>query len=275
MHIDCMADVVLSNEPWIRLCAFAGVLAVMMVWEVAWPRRRLAVSRGGRWFANLGIVALDAALLRLVFPVVAVGAALAAQAHGWGLFNMVAAPAWVAVPLSLVALDFAIWLQHLVFHRVPLLWRLHRMHHTDVDLDVTTALRFHPLEIALSMLIKMAIVVALGAPAAAVILFEVILNGMALFNHGNVRLPRTVDAVLRRAVVTPDMHRVHHSVHPEETNSNYGFNLSVWDRLFGTYRAQPRDGHETMTIGIESFRSARDRRLDRLLIQPFLSAGAS
>ena len=265
-----MSHLILAHEPLVRLAAFAAVLVAMIAWEASAPRRRLGVARISRWPANLGIVMVDAALLRLAFPVVAVGTAVTAAERGWGLFNSVEVPAWVAVVVSMVLLDLVIWAQHVMFHRVPILWRLHRMHHSDVDFDVTTALRFHPLEIALSMLIKMAVVIALGAPAVAVVLFEVILNGMAMFNHGNVRLPARLDRALRMVVVTPDMHRVHHSVHRDETNSNYGFNLSIWDHLFATYRAQPRDGHDRMTIGLERFRRPGARGLLRLLAQPFL-----
>ncbi|TVR79853.1 MAG: sterol desaturase family protein [Rhodospirillales bacterium] len=267
-----VANLLVGQEAAIRLGAFAAVLALMAAWEAARPRRVRQVARRVRWAANLGIVAIDALAIRVVFPVAAVGMALIAADQGWGLFNALAVPFWVAVVLSVVLLDLAIWTQHLVFHKVPWLWRLHRMHHTDLDFDVTTGLRFHPLEIVLSMAIKMAVIVALGAPAAAVVAFEVILNGLALFNHANVRLPAGIDAVLRRVIVTPDMHRVHHSVHRDETDSNYGFNLSVWDRLFGTYRAQPRDGHTGMTIGLDIFRSRRDLTLFRLLVQPFARA---
>ncbi len=267
-----MADLIVADQAWVRLGVFAGVLLAMIAWERVAPRRRLGVARSSRWPANLGIVVVDAALLRLAFPVVAVGTAVIAAEHGWGLLNSVDVPAWVAVVASILLLDLVIWAQHVVFHRVPILWRLHRMHHTDVDFDVTTALRFHPIEIGFSMLIKMAVVIALGAPAVAVVLFEVILNGMAMFNHGNVRLPAGLDRALRMVVVTPDMHRVHHSVHRDETNSNFGFNLSIWDRLFATYRAAPRDGHDAMTIGLEIFRRPEDRGLLRLLAQPFLRA---
>ena len=267
-----MSHVILTHEPLVRLAAFAAVLVAMIAWESAAPKRPLGVARRARWTANFGIVLVDAALLRLAFPIVAVGTAVIAAERGWGLFNSVDVPAWVAVVASILLLDLVIWAQHVVFHRVPILWRLHRMHHSDVDFDVSTALRFHPVEIALSMLIKMAVVIALGAPPVAVVLFEVILNGMAMFNHGNVRLPAGLDRALRMVVVTPDMHRVHHSVHRDETNSNYGFNLSIWDRLFATYRACPRDGHDGMTIGLEIFRRAEDRGLLRLLAQPFLRA---
>ena len=260
------------DETVFRLAVFATVLLFMLAWERAAPRRRLTAPRASRWAANLGIVVLDTAVVRLLFPIAAVGTALASEAHGWGLFNVLNVPNWLAVAASVLALDLVIWAQHLMFHKVPALWRLHRMHHSDVDFDVTTALRFHPIEIVLSMLIKMAVVVALGAPALAVVLFEVILNGMAMFNHGNVRLPAGLDRVLRLVLVTPDYHRVHHSIHREETDSNFGFNLSLWDRLFGTYRSQPRDGHQTMTIGLAAFREPRDRRLDRLLLQPFARA---
>ena len=265
-----MSEFLLANEPIVRLSFFVGVLAVMAAWEVAAPRRRRDIPRLLRWTNNLGVVVVDTILVRLAFPVVAVGLALAAEKQGWGLFNIVAAPAWLAFVASVIALDLAIYLQHVMFHAVPALWRLHRMHHADLEFDVTTGLRFHPGEILLSMGIKLAVVVALGPPAAAVLVFEVVLNATSMFNHSNVRLPIRLDRILRLIVVTPDMHRVHHSIHPSETNSNFGFNLPWWDRLLGTYRAQPREGHVAMTIGIEQFRTRRDLWLDRMLIQPLL-----
>ena len=261
----------LPYEPVIRLGCFLGVLLAMMWWEWRQPRRTPSLPRARRWPANLGIVAADSIVLRLVFPVLAVGVAEWAQARGWGLFHWLNAPLWLAILASLVLLDLAIYIQHVVFHKVPLLWRLHGMHHTDLDFDVTTALRFHPLEIVLSMLIKWATVVLLGTPPVAVMLFEVILNATAMFNHGNIRLPLRLDRALRWVLVTPDMHRVHHSVRREETDSNFGFNLPWWDRLFGTYRDQPRDGHAGMMIGLEYFRDWRATRLDGLLLQPFLT----
>lgn len=221
-----------------------------------------------RWTNNLGLVVIDTIVLRLSFPILAVGLAVTAQDLGWGLFNIIAVPGWVAVLVSIVVLDLVIYLQHVMFHAVPALWRLHRMHHADLEFDVTTGLRFHPVEILLSMGIKLVVVLALGPPAIAVLIFEVLLNATAMFNHSNIRLPRLVDRLLRLIVVTPDMHRVHHSVIPEETNSNFGFNLPWWDRLLGTYKAQPKAGHEGMTIGIEHFRTGRDLWLDRMLVQP-------
>ncbi|MBM3517144.1 MAG: sterol desaturase family protein [Alphaproteobacteria bacterium] len=241
---------------------------MMMAWEAAAARRARQIARWLRWINNLGVVVLATALVRLVFPIAAVGLAHLAQERGWGLLNAIQAPGWLAVALSLLVLDLAIYLQHVMFHAVPALWRLHRMHHADLEFDATTGLRFHPLEILLSMGIKLVIVAALGPPAVAVLVFEVLLNATSLFNHGNVRLPFGLDRTLRWLVVTPDMHRVHHSVRPNETNSNFGFNLPWWDRLLGTYRAQPRDGHAGMTIGIEQFRTTRDLWLDRMLIQP-------
>lgn len=259
------------NEPIIRLACFFAVLLAMMLWERRKPRRALSLPRARRWPANLGIIVVDSIVLRLVFPVLAVGAAELAAARGWGLFHGLNAPFWLALPASLLILDLAIYTQHVVFHKVAVLWRLHRMHHTDLDFDVTTALRFHPLEIVLSMLIKLVLVTLLGVPAVAVMLFEVILNATAMFNHGNVGLPRRLDRALLWILVTPDMHRVHHSIRPEETDSNFGFNLPWWDRLFGTYRDQPRDGHAGMTIGLEYFRDQRATRLYGLLLQPFLN----
>jgi sterol desaturase/sphingolipid hydroxylase (fatty acid hydroxylase superfamily) len=212
---------------------------------------------------------LDTLLVRLVFATAPVGMALLAETHGWGLFHALEAPAWLAVVASVILLDLAIYLQHVLFHAVPVLWRLHRMHHADLEFDVTTGVRFHPIEILLSMGIKLGVVAALGTPAVAVLIFEVLLNATSMFNHGNVRLPARLDWVLRWIVVTPEMHRVHHSVVPRETNSNFSFNLPWWDRMFGTYRAQPEAGHEGMTIGIEQFRNPSELRLDRMLTQPF------
>ncbi|MCP5195543.1 MAG: sterol desaturase family protein [Gammaproteobacteria bacterium] len=262
----------LHYEPVIRLGCFFTLLLAMMLWEWRWPRRMLTLSRTRRWPANLGIVVIDGVVLRLVFPILAVGAASLAAVNGWGLLHWLDTPFWLALIVSLLALDLAIYTQHVVFHKVPVLWRLHRMHHTDLDFDVTTALRFHPLEIVLSMLVKIVLVVLLGASPVAVMLFEVILNATAMFNHSNIGLPSRWDRTLRWVLVTPDMHRVHHSVYPEETDSNFGFNLPWWDRLFGTYRDQPRDGHTGMTIGLEYFRDWRATQLYGLLLQPFLNA---
>ena len=265
-----MSTNILTHEPMIRLLAFLGVFLIMAVWEAASPRRRRHVPRLLRWSNNLALVALDTALLRIAFPILAVGAAMVAADQGWGLLNLVEPPDWLAILAAVLVLDLAVYGQHVLFHHVPWFWRLHRMHHADLDFDVTTALRFHPLEIMLSMLIKLAMVVLLGAPAVAVVIFEVLLNATAMFNHANLRLPSWLDQRLRLVLVTPDMHRVHHSVRREETNSNYGFNLSIWDRLFGTYRDQPKEGHEAMTIGLEQFRTPRDLWLDRMLVQPLL-----
>ena len=266
-----MGDVLFAYEELIRLVAFGGVFAIMAAWEFAGPRRKQSIGRDRRWPSNLGVVVVDTLLVRVLFPTTAVGLALLAEARGFGLFNLVALPAWFAVVASVVILDFAIYLQHLLFHAVPALWRLHRMHHADLEFDVTTGLRFHPIEILLSMVIKLAVVAALGAPALSVLIFEVLLNATAMFNHSNVRIPLGLDRLLRWLVVTPDMHRVHHSIVVRETNSNFGFNLPWWDRLFGTYRAQPAAGHEAMTIGIEQFRDPRELGLDRMLVQPFRS----
>ncbi len=264
-----MPDAVFAHEPFIRLGIFAGVFLIIAMWELLGPRREQVIGRGVRWPSNLGVVVADTLLVRLVFPATAVGAALFAETHGWGLFNTLALPAWIGVLSSIILLDLAIYLQHVLFHAAPALWRLHRMHHADLEFDVTTGLRFHPIEIVLSMVIKLGVVAALGTPAISVLIFEALLNATSMFNHSNVRIPLGVDRVLRWLVVTPDMHRVHHSILPCETNSNFGFNLPWWDRLFGTYRAQPSRGHDAMTIGIEQFREPRELRLDRMLLQPF------
>ena len=263
-----MSEFLLAHEATIRLSIFLGVLVAMMLWELAAPRRRLDIPRVIRWTNNLALVVVDTIILRLTFPVLAVGLAVMAEGAGWGLFNVWDVPVWVAVLASILLLDLAIYLQHVLFHAVPGLWRLHRMHHADLDFDATTGLRFHPLEILISMAIKLAVVGALGAPPVAVLVFEVILNAAALFNHSNLKLPARVDRVLRLVLVTPDMHRVHHSSDPRETNSNYGFSVPWWDRLMGTYIAQPARGHEGMEIGIEQFRTPRDLWLDRMLVQP-------
>lgn len=250
-----MDSFVQDNEAAIRLGFFFAAFGVVALWEVLAPRRRRALSRLLRWSNNLGLVALNTLVLRLLFPAAAVGMAALARQQGWGIFNIFEMPPLWAVALSIVALDFVIWLQHVMVHAVPALWRLHRVHHADLDYDLTTGARFHPLEIVLSMLIKFAAIMVIGPPVIAVIAFEVILNAMAMFNHGNIRLPAGLDRVLRWVLVTPDMHRVHHSIEDDETNSNFGFNLSWWDRLLGTYRDQPRAGHEGMTIGIRGYRT--------------------
>ncbi len=264
-----MPETILANEPTIRLAAFLGVLAAMALWEVVAPRRRRESPRVIRWTNNFALVVLDTVILRLSFPILAVGLAVTAEERGWGLLNTLDLPVGIAIIVAMLALDLAIYLQHVMFHAVPGLWRLHRMHHADLDFDATTGLRFHPVEILISMGIKLGVVAALGPPAIAVLLFEVILNATALFNHANIDLPRPLDRWLRWIVVTPDMHRVHHSVDPRETNSNFGFNLPWWDRLLGTYVAQPAKGHEGMDVGIDQFRSRRELWLDRMLLQPF------
>lgn len=264
-----MSATLLGAEPTIRLAAFAATFAVLALMEALTPRRAQEVGRRWRWPSNLGVVVVDALAVRLLFPTAVVGLALWVEARGWGLFHLLAWPTWVEVTLSLLVLDLAVWCQHVLFHRVPVLWRVHRMHHADLEFDVTTGVRFHPVEIVLSILIKFGVVALIGAPPVAVLAFEVLLNATSMFSHSNLRLPEALDAVLRRVIVTPDMHRVHHSVAPRETHSNFGFNLSWWDRLFGTYRAQPEGGHEGMTLGLPLFRDRSELRLDRMLLQPF------
>lgn len=264
-------DFVVENEKTIRISFFVGILIIMAIWEIVAPRRALTVSKTVRWVNNLGLVFLNSFILRIMFPAAAVGVALLADERQWGLFNLYELPAWFAVLASVVIMDFVIYMQHVMVHAVPALWRLHRVHHADLDYDVTTGARFHPIEIILSMLIKFATIVLLGPPAVAVIIFEVVLNAMAMFNHGNVGLPKKLDTLLRFFIVTPDMHRVHHSVEDDETNSNFGFNLSWWDRLFGTYRDQPRAGHEGMTIGIRGFREIKQSSwITGMLVMPFI-----
>lgn len=260
----------MTHEQTIRLAFFFGVLAVVAVWEVIAPRRTLTDSKGRRWLANLSLVVIDTAVVRFLLPVLPVGLALIAQERGWGILNNVILPSWSKVALAVVALDLIIYLQHVLFHFLPILWRLHRMHHTDLDIDVTTGNRFHPIEIVISIGIKLAVVLLIGPSAFAVIIFEVALNATSQFNHGNIRIPEIVDRWLRLVVVTPDMHRVHHSIIPRETNSNFGFNLPWWDRLCGTYRPQPEQGHIAMSIGLKEFRDPTELTLPKLLIQPFV-----
>ena len=265
-----MKEYILTNEASIRAASFFGIFIVVALWEVVGPRRKLSVSKGLRWINNLGIVFFNTLLLRFLAPLMAVGLAIMAEEENWGLLNNIAINSYVKMFLAVLILDLIIYLQHVMFHTFPLLWRLHRMHHTDLDFDVTTGSRFHPIEIILSMIIKMLIVAALGAPPVAVVIFEVLLNATAMFNHGNIRININADRILRLLVVTPDMHRVHHSVKPGETNSNYGFNFPWWDRLLGTYKAQPEDNHLKMTIGLNQFRESRYLRFHWLLIQPFV-----
>jgi len=260
----------MASEPLIRVGLFVGVFVVVALWEWASPRRALLLSRRQRWTANLGLVLLNTAVVRLLFPLAAVGMAALAAERGWGLLHLFEVPYWLAVLLAVVAMDFAIWLQHVMVHAVPALWRLHRVHHADVDYDLTTGARFHPLEIVLSMGIKFATIALLGVPVLAVLIFEILLSACAMFNHGNIRLPARVDRLLRWFIVTPDMHRVHHSVEDDESNSNFGFNLTWWDRLFGTYREQPRAGQLGMTLGIRDHTDPTEvARLPGMLALPF------
>ncbi|MBT4836198.1 MAG: sterol desaturase family protein [Methylococcales bacterium] len=252
-----MHNFITTHETTIRLAFFIGVFMIVALWEIASPRRTLTESKIVRWFSNLSIVALNTVIVRLLFPAAAVGVSAYVSTHQWGLLNYYNLSTPVAIILAVIALDFIIYLQHVLVHAVPGLWNLHRVHHADLDYDVTTGSRFHPIEIIISMLIKFASIVVLGAPVVAVIIFEVILNACAMFNHGNIYLPQKIDNILRLFIVTPDMHRVHHSNLADETNSNFGFNLPWWDRLFGTYKAQPDKGHIDTTIGITTFTDSK------------------
>jgi sterol desaturase/sphingolipid hydroxylase (fatty acid hydroxylase superfamily) len=264
-------DWILRNELPVRLGFFFGIFAIMAAWELLAPRRTLTVSKSIRWANNLGLVFLNSFILRLLFPAAAVGVAALAEQRGWGLLNFYEIPFIPSVVIAVIVMDFVIYLQHVMVHAIPVLWRLHRVHHADLDYDVTTGARFHTFEIILSMLIKFATIMVLGPPIVAVVIFEVLLNATAMFNHGNVRLPTGLDRVLRWFLVTPDMHRVHHSVEDDEANSNFGFSLPWWDRLFGTYRDQPRGGHESMTIGIHKYRDPKQvNRLPGMLALPFI-----
>ncbi len=259
----------MRNEIVIRFIFFFGIFVIMTFWELLAPRRALTTSKKRRWINNLTIIAINPLLVRLLFPVLVLEMAIKGQEYGWGLFNNFDLPFWLELVVGIVVLDLAIYLQHVMFHAVPILWRLHMMHHADLDYDLTTGLRFHPLEIILSTAIKLSVVVALGPPAAAILIFEVLLNGVAMFNHGNVYIPLKIDRIMRYLVVTPDMHRVHHSVIIRETNSNFGFNLPWWDRIFGTYRDQPAKGHADMAIGLSNYRDAGRQTLRWMLALPF------
>jgi sterol desaturase/sphingolipid hydroxylase (fatty acid hydroxylase superfamily) len=260
----------MNNEVVIRVGSFVTVFILIALWEIVARRRSLTTSKKERWFSNLGIISINTLVVRLIFPVLAVNMAIKAQQSGWGFLNNSDLPFWLAFVIGIVALDLTIYLQHVMFHAIPTLWRLHMMHHADLDYDLTTGLRFHPLEMILSMGIKLSVVAALGPPAAAVLIFEVLLNGLAMFNHGNIKLPLNIDRAIRYIIVTPDMHRVHHSVVITETNSNYGSNLPWWDRLFGTYCDQPAKGHDDMTIGLSQFRDPQKLTLPWLLVLPFI-----
>ena len=255
-------------EGAIRFAMFLAVFGAVAVWEALAPRRKRSFGRLARWPHNLGLLLVDVALVRVLVLGAAIAVAMTAAGSGWGLLNALALPSWAAIAAGIALLDLAIYFQHVMFHAVPALWRLHRVHHADLDFDVTTGARFHPIEILISTAVKCAAIAALGAPVISVFVFEILLNATAMFNHANASLPQRLERWLRWLVVTPDMHRVHHSVRYEESSSNFGFNLPWWDRLFGTYRAQPRLGHAVMTIGVDAFRSSQDLRLDRLLVQP-------
>jgi sterol desaturase/sphingolipid hydroxylase (fatty acid hydroxylase superfamily) len=262
-------------EILIRVGAYAAVFAALAAWECFAPRRDLMAGRGRRWPANLGVLVVDIVTVRLLVPTAAVGAAVIAAEQRWGLFNLLQLPGWAAGLAGFVLLDLVIYAQHFVFHHVPALWRLHRMHHADLDLDLTTGVRFHPIEILMSLGIKIAVVMAFGIPAVAVLVFEVVLNATSMFNHANVAVPRRLEPIARWLVVTPQMHQVHHSVERAETDSNFGFNLPWWDRLFGTYRATPQAGEQGMVVGLPVFRDPAELRLDRLLTQPFRDDAAA
>ncbi|EGU30505.1 hypothetical protein VII00023_10864 [Vibrio ichthyoenteri ATCC 700023] len=259
----------MQNPDMIRLSFFLSTLVLCGLWEWLAPRKTLTQNKGQRWFNNLGLIGFNSLCLNLFMPLLAIEAALWAQQSHVGLLNWLSLPVWLNIAIAIIALDFAIYVQHVVFHRIPWLWRLHRMHHADQDIDVTTGARFHPIEMIMSMWIKIAIVVSLGISPLAVLLFEIILNVSAMFNHSNAKLPLSLDKWLRKAIVTPDMHRVHHSEIVKETHSNFGFFLSIWDRLFRTYRDQPQLGHDKVKIGIPEFQTPREQWLDKMLTQPF------
>ncbi|MCF6764442.1 sterol desaturase family protein [Thiotrichales bacterium 19S3-7] len=262
---------ILDYQNLIRISAFLSIFIVMALLELVIPKRPLSIKKSSRWFNNISIVILNSVILKIIFPTAAVGIALWANEHKLGLLYFLNLPSYSSIILSIIFLDFVIYLQHVLFHALPIFWRFHRVHHIDQDIDVTTGLRFHPGEIILSLLIKFSAIVLIGTPAISVLLFEVILNATAMFNHSNIHLNKIIDRLLRAIIVTPDMHRVHHSTIPYETNSNYGFNLSIWDRLFGTYRSQPKKGHQQMQIGLADYRNTKQtQRILSMLWFPFI-----
>ena len=268
MNIDSVS---IYHEPYIRLAFFATIFALVAVVELFAPRRTLVASQQKRWINNILLSLTDTIILRLVFPIFPVGVAIICSGKGWGIFNFIPMPLWLAIISGVVLLDMVIYFQHRMFHLVPIIWRLHKVHHIDQDIDVTTGLRFHPLEMILSMIIKIIAVIIIGAPAVSVVIFEILLNGTTMFNHGNLYIPAFIDRIIRLLIVTPDMHRVHHSVIMKETNSNFSFNFSFWDRIFGTYLAQPENGHLQMKIGLTGYQESKYLQLWPMLIIPFAS----
>ncbi|MED7787704.1 sterol desaturase family protein [Francisella sp. 19X1-34] len=258
------------HDSWIRLSFFIGIFLVVSLWELIAPMRKLKISKKKRWVNNLVLVVLNTLVLRIIFPTTAVGVALLCNEYGLGVLNIFSIPLWSKIIIAFLVLDFTIYIQHVLFHYLPLLWRFHKVHHVDLDYDVTTGLRFHPVEIILSMLIKFAAICFIGAPVLAVIIFEITLNGLALFNHGNIRLFKSLDIFLRFFIITPDVHRVHHSTIPSETNSNFGFNLIFWDKLLGTYKKQPKKGYMLMDIGLDQYKDSNiTQSLKNMLKMPF------
>jgi sterol desaturase/sphingolipid hydroxylase (fatty acid hydroxylase superfamily) len=260
----------ISYQDFLRVFFFFSILIIMMVYEWKFPRRPRSISRKIRWVSNLSLVLLNTVVLRIVLPILAIGIAAIVEQKRWGLLNLFFGYYWGKIIISIILLDFIIYLQHVMFHLLPLFWRIHRIHHTDLDVDVTTGLRFHPFEIILSMIIKIIAVIVFGIPVLAILIFEILLNATSMFNHSNVYIPIKLDKYLRWLIVTPDMHRVHHSIYPEETNSNYGFNLPWWDKVCKTYKDQPQDGHVNMRIGLNMFRDIKYLNIWQLLIIPFI-----
>lgn len=271
-NLDFAESVVKILEYSARIGIFLGVLLIMMLWEMKRPRRSLRANRYLRWRGNLFLVAANNLLIQVCLPMGLAGLAQLTQENGWGLFNWLSAKPVVAGIFSFFLLDLAVYFQHILFHHVPILWKLHRVHHADLDIDVTTGVRFHPIEIVISSILKAVVIFLLGAPALSVILFEVVLNATAMFNHGNVMIDPRKDKFLRYLLVTPDMHRVHHSIILSETNSNFGFNFPWWDVLFGTYKSQPEAGHEGMTIGLPNAQCSRAVDLPIMLGMPFIKS---
>lgn len=268
-----MIDWVALNDVFIRLIFFFSIFALIVIWEIFRPRKDLNESKSIRWISNLSLVALNSLIVRILLPVTSIGVAVLAHTEQWGLLNLIELPGWLAVIIAVVLMDFAIYLQHLLMHAAPFLWRLHQVHHADLDVDVTTGLRFHPLEILISMLFKFVVIAALGVPVVAVVIFEVLLNASSMFNHGNIFIPSQMDRALRHVLVTPDMHRLHHSVNPRWRNRNFGFCLTWWDRIFGTYLTQPFDVHDDIKLGLKTEdQSKTSIRLIGMLLMPFKKA---
>lgn len=265
-----MKEVFFEYESYIRLGSFLAIFALLTIWEISSPKRKLLQLRYFRWFCNIGLITISSILVRFIIPTAAVGIALHVEQEQLGFLNLYELPFIVKFILAFVLMDLAIYFQHVMFHALPLFWRFHRVHHSDLDCDITTGLRFHPFEMIISIIFKFLIITSIGAPVLAVVFFEIILNAASMFTHSNIKIPSVIESMVRWFIVTPDMHRIHHSIKENETNSNFGFFISIWDRLLGTYIHEPAQGHVNMQIGLRKFREPKWQNLRWLIYLPFV-----